>query len=372
MFKNITLISLILNFYCAAHAQDIDLKTLETPDGFTISVYARVKNPRQMTLGDNGTVYVGTRSGAEGSVYALLNPMGKNAASEVKVVDKGLSSPNGVVFKDGDLYVAAMTTIFKYKDVAENLGKTNDVDIIMDDLPDEAMHSQRYLEFGPDGLLYVPIGSPCNNCIPKAERFASLHTIDLNSSDHKLKSYAKGIRNTVGYDWNPKTNELWFTDNGVNGLEDELPADELNHAPTKGMHFGFPFIHQGDTPDEKLGVDKSIADYTPPAQNLAPHSAALGMMFYTGDMFPKEYKNNIIIAEHGSWNRSEEAGHTGFRVTWVALDGNKAVQYQPLVSGWLQNNQAWGRPTDVLQLKDGSILISDDFSNTIYRLSYDK
>lgn len=372
MFKKITFTILILNFYASSHAQDIDLNVLETADGFSINVYARVKNPRQMTLGENGTVYVGTRNGAEGSVFALFNPDGKDMATEVVTIDNGLSSPNGVTFKNGDLYVAAMTTIFKYNNVAENLGKNNDIEIITDQLPNEAMHSQRYLEFGPDGLLYIPIGSPCNNCMPKHEKFASLHTMDLNSDDRKLTSYAKGIRNTVGYDWHPLTNELWFTDNGVNGLEDEMPADELNHAPTKGIHFGFPFIHQGDTLDERFGIDKKIANYAPPAQKLAPHSAALGMMFYTGNMFPKEFKNNIIIAEHGSWNRSEEAGHTGYRITWVALEDNKAVKYQPLVSGWLQNNQAWGRPTDVLQMQDGSILISDDFSNTIYRLTYDK
>ena len=372
MIKKFIAIFLVFNFSSLGHTQDIDLSKLEVADGFSISVYARVKNPRQMTLGDNGTVYVGTRSGAEGSVFALLNPERNDMASEVIVVDKGLSSPNGVVFKDGDLYVAAMTTLYKYNNVAENFGNNKNAEIIMNDLPDEAMHSQRYLEFGPDGLLYIPIGSPCNNCVPKAEKFAALHSLNLNSADQKLMSYAKGIRNTVGYDWHPQTKELWFTDNGVNGLDDELPADELNRAPTQGMHFGFPFIHQGDTPDKKHGPGKNIADYTAPVQNLTPHSAALGMMFYTGDMLPTKFKNNIIIAEHGSWNRSEEAGHTGFQVTWVKIENNKALEYQPLVSGWLQNNQAWGRPTDVLQLKDGSILISDDFSNTIYRLAYEK
>lgn len=372
MFKKFAFFILLVNFLSASNAQEIDLNTLKMADGFSINIYAHVKNPRQMTLGENGTVYVGTRSGAQGSVFALLNPDGSDMATDVLTVDKGLRSPNGVTFKDGDLYVAAMTTIFKYKNVAKNLGKNNDIEIITDQLPDEAMHSQRYLEFGPDGLLYVPIGSPCNNCMPKEDLFAALHTIDLNSKDQKLTSFAKGIRNTVGYDWNPLTNELWFTDNGVNGMEDDLPADELNYAPKKDMHFGFPFVHQGDTPDQKHGLGKNISDYTPPVQNLAPHSAALGMMFYTGDMLPPEFKNSIIIAEHGSWNRSEEAGHTGYRVTWVKLEGNKAVSYQPLVSGWLKNNQAWGRPTDVLQLPDGSILISDDFANVIYRLSFEK
>ena len=179
-----------------------------------------------------------------------------------------------------------------------------------------------------------------------------------------------GIRNTVGFDWDPKTDDLWFTDNGGDGLGDEMPADELNHAPKSGLHFGYPYIHQGDTQDPNYGTEKKAEDYIAPAQKLAPHAGAIGMAFYKGDMFPPKYKNNIIIAEHGSWNRTDEAGHTGHMLTFVTIQNGKAVSYEPFITGFLQNNKAWGRPSDILELKDGSLLIADDEANAIYRLTY--
>ncbi|MBT5185459.1 MAG: sorbosone dehydrogenase family protein [Kordiimonadaceae bacterium] len=352
-------------------AQDIDLSKLELMDGISISVYARVNNPRQMTLGDDGTVYVGTRSGAGGRVFALLNKDNNAEAEEVIEIDKGLTSPHGVTYKDGDLYVGARSTIYRYNDIEANLNNSKR-EIITDKLPTLSRHSQKHIAFGPDGLLYIPVGAPCNICIPEEEIFASLLTLDVNSEDKSFTHYARGIRNTIGYDWDPRTGELWFTDNGGDGLGDNMPAEELNHAPMRGMHFGYPFVHQGDTLDKKFGIGKKPSDYTPPAQKLAPHAAALGMTFYTGDMFPENFKNNIIIAEHGSWNRSDDAGHTGNRVTMVSIENNKAVKYETLISGWLQNNSSWGQPTDILQLNDGSFLISDDEANAIYRVTYNK
>ncbi len=361
---------IISAFQLSSNAQDIDLSKLTLKDGLSVEIYARVKNPRQMTLGDDGTVYVGTRSKAGGRVFALLNPDNNAKADEVIEVDKGLKSPNGVTFRDGDLYVGAISTIYRYNDVAANLGKSNTPDIITDKLPTKTHHGQKFIEFGPDGLLYIPVGAPCNICEPEEDVFASLHTLDINSEDRQIKHFAKGIRNTVGFDWDPNTDELWFTDNGGDGLGDEMPAEELNHAPRAGLNFGYPYVHQGDYLDPTFGDGKDPADFTPPAQKLAPHAAALGMTFYTGGMFPAEYRNNIIIAEHGSWNRTDEAGHTGNRVTMVTLENNKAVKYETLISGWLQNNKSWGQPTDILQLEDGSFLVSDDEANAIFRVTY--
>ncbi len=350
-------------------AQEVQLDKLKLPEGFSIEVYANVNNPRQMTLGDDGTVYVGSMNKAGGRIYAVLNPNNAPKASEVVVITGGLKTPSGVTYKDGDLYVAAISRIYRYNDIANNIKSGNKPDIITSKLPTRTHHGWKFIEFGADGLLYIPIGAPCNICEPK-EIFASIHRMDVNNPDKPFELYASGIRNTVGFDWDPVLGDLWFTDNGRDAMGDEMPADELNRITKKGMHFGYPYIHQGDTPDPKFGIGKSPDDYAPPAQNLAPHAGAIGMTFYKGDMFPDTFKNNIIIAEHGSWNRSDEAGHTGHMLTLVTVENGEAVKYEPFITGWLQNNEAWGRPADVLELKDGSLLIADDEANVIYRVSY--
>lgn len=368
----LTLSSILLStvISSSAHA-DVELDKLVLPDGFSIELYANVRNARQMTLGDDGTVYVGTRHRAGGRIFAVPDADGDGKGDEVITIAAGLKSPSGLTYKDGDLYIGAVSRIYRIKDIAENYRSKPELEILTDELPTESEHSWKFLEFGPDGLLYIPVGAPCNICDPE-DIFASVHTMDVNNPDAGITKFAGGIRNTVGFDWDPTTDELWFTDNGRDAMGDEMPADELNHAPKAGMHFGYPYIHQGDTPDPEFGQGKNPSDYTAPAQKLAYHAGAVGMAFYKGDMFPESYKNNVIIAEHGSWNRSDEAGHTGHMLTMVTIENSKAVKYEPFITGFLQNNEAWGRPSDVLELKDGSLLIADDAAHAIYRVTYSK
>ena len=364
--------SLILSFLAILPAKaDIELEKLVLPDGFSIEVYARIPKARQMSLGDDGTVYVGTRGDARGRVFAITDSNGDYKADGVAVITRGLKQPSGLTYKDGDLYVADIDTLYRFNDITSTMNDSPKAEIITDNLPDKTHHGWKFIEFGPDGLLYVPIGAPCNICEPE-EIFAAIHTMDVNNPDDSLTKVASGVRNTVGFDWDPKTNELWFTDNGGDNLGDDMPADELNKISTPGEHFGYPYIHQGDFQDPQFGSGKKASDYTPPAQKLAPHAGATGMAFYKGNMLPEKFKNNIIIAEHGSWNRTNEAGHTGHMLTLVTVENGKAIKYEPFITGFLQNNKAWGRPTDVLELKDGSLLIADDEAGAVYRMTYMK
>lgn len=368
--KKIAVASLLISLFATnLSAQELDKLVL--PDGFSVDLYAEVRNPRQMSLGDDGTVYVGSRNRAGGRIYAIPDADGDYKADEVVTIVGGLKSPSGLTYKDGDLYIGAISRIYRIKDVANNINSKPKPEIITDDLPTKTHHGWKFLEFGPDGLLYIPIGAPCNICLSE-EIFASIHTMDVNDPEAGFKLYASGVRNTVGFDWDPESGDLWFTDNGRDAMGDDMPADELNRAPEAGMHFGFPFIHEGDTPDPQFGDGKNPNDYVAPAQNLAPHAGAIGMAFYKGDMFPDRFKNNIIVAEHGSWNRSKAAGHTGHMLTLVTIEDGKAVKYEPFIQGFLQNNEAWGRPADVLELKDGSLLIADDEANAIYKVTYQK
>ena len=365
----ITSVFLFILVSFSSNARDVELDKLVLPDGFSVEVYAKVRNARQMSLGDDGTVYVGTRNRAGGRIFAILDVDGDGKADEVITIVGGLRTPSGLTYHEGDLYIGAVSRIYRIKDIENNFRNNPTPEILYGDLPDKSQHGWKFLEFGPDGLLYIPIGANCNICEPE-EVFASINTMDVNNPDAGISQYASGIRNTVGFDWDPNSGDLWFTDNGGDGLGDEMPADELNRAPQSGLNFGYPYIHQGDTPDPSFGDGKNPADYEAPAQKLAPHAGSTGMAFYKGDMFPAKYKNNIIIAEHGSWNRTDEAGHTGHMLTLVTVEDGKAINYEPFVTGFLQNNEAWGRPADVLELKDGSLLIADDKANAIYRITY--
>jgi glucose/arabinose dehydrogenase len=239
-------------------------------------------------------------------------------------------------------------------------------ELVYDQYPEKVHLGWIYFAFGPDGWLYIPVGAPCNICESKDDIFASITRLNVETLERQI--VAHGIRNTVGFTWHPVTQHLWFTDNGGDWLGDDMPACELNHAPESGMHFGYPYCHQGDFPDPKLAKGRTCAEFTPPAQNLGPHVAPLGMEFYTGDMFPAEYKHQAFIAEHGSWNRSTPIG---YRITLVRLDGvGKAISYEVFADGWLQGDKAWGRPVDLEHLPDGSLLVSDDYANVIYRISY--
>jgi glucose/arabinose dehydrogenase len=256
----------------------------------------------------------------------------------------------------------------RYDNIEDNLGNPPEPVVIYDQYPEENHHGWKYIAFGPDDKLYVPVGAPCNVCESEDEVFASITRMDPDGSNMEIVQ--RGVRNTVGFGWHPETAELWFTDNGRDRMGDDIPFCELNRAPEDNMHFGFPYCHQGDVPDPKLGEKRDCSEFTPPAYKLGPHVAPLGLEFYTADQFPAEYRGNIIIAEHGSWNRSKKSG---YRLMLATLNGNEVVSYEPFIEGWLnqESDDAWGRPVDVEVMPDGSLLISDDFADAIYRLTYD-
>lgn len=343
---------------------DLPLEDIILPQGFEIDVYAKVDNARSLALGDNGTVFVGNRSGS--SVYAVQDEDGDNYAENVYVLKSGLNSPNGVAFKNGDLYFAEISKIWRIKDIESKLDDPGKPELIYDEYPTDGHHGWKYIAFGPDGLLYVPVGAPCNICESENPIYASLTRIDINNPNPEI--FAKGIRNTVGFTWHPETKELWFTDNGRDWLGDDEPPCELNRAAKKGLHFGYPYCHGGTISDPEFGNKYPCSDFQKPVQNLGPHVAPLGLKFYTGDMFPLAYKNQVLIAEHGSWNRSTPIG---YRITMVSLDGNRSQGYSDFATGWLQEDgTAWGRPVDVLVRPDGSLLVSDDKAGVIYRIIY--
>lgn len=372
--KRIT--TLLLAFVAVAHAAIADvhenLKKITLPPGFEISIYAEgVRNARQIAIGDKGTVFAGSRTA--NNVYAIIDSDGDYKADEVKIIlakDQVLpdgtvpNMPSGIAFKDGSLYVSALTHILRFDNIEDNLDNPGDPVIVTSSLPGKRHHGWKFIAFGPDEKLYVPVGAPCNTC-PQEDEFMTILRMNADGSDREV--VAQGVRNTVGFDWHPETGDLWFTDNGVDGLGDDMPADELNRLSEVGQHFGFPYVHQGDTLDQRYGRGKNVSDYVAPAQKLNPHTAALGMRFYEGSMFPDEYKNVIFIAEHGSWNRSEKIG---YQITTVVQDGEKGTRYLPFATGWLEGERAWGRPCDVEIMKDGSMLVSDTNAHVLYRITY--
>lgn len=339
-------------------AAPLPLSALELPPGFTIEVFARVPNARQMGLGKN-TLFVGSMRA--GKVYAV--PL-RGARTPVVIAD-GLEMPVGVAFRDGDLYVSAVGRILRLRDIEARLMRPPRPEVVSDAYPDDTHHGWKFIAFGPDGKLYVPVGAPCNICAPDPEHYAMISRLDPATG--KIEVVARGVRNSVGFDWHPQTRELWFTDNGRDWLGDDAPPDELNRLAEAGEHFGYPHCHGGTVADPEFGKMRRCAEFVAPAQNLGAHVASLGMRFYDGKQFPARYRNAVFIAEHGSWNRREK---NGYRVSVVRLQGNRAVAYEPFVSGWLRGDSAWGRPADVLVLPDGSLLVSDDHAGAIYRVVY--
>lgn len=344
-------------------ASGVNLSKIKLPQGFKISVFAKVPNARSMCWGEKGTLFVGNRDSS--SVYAVVDNNKDGRADSVYTIASGLNMPNGVAFRNGSLYVAEISRITRYDNIENNLSSPPKPAVVYDKYPDKEHHGWKYIAFGPDGKLYVPVGAPCNVCDEKDPVFASITRINPDGTGFEI--FAKGIRNSVGFAWHPDTKELWFTDNGRDMLGDEIPNCELNYAPKKGMHFGFPYCHQGNLLDSLFGKGKKCEDYTAPAQLMGPHVAPLGMRFYTGSMFPAEYQKKIFVALHGSWNRSKK---NGYKVMMVTLDGNKVTKYEPFAEGWLENENVSGRPNDVEVAPDGALLISDDKSGVIYRVSY--
>lgn len=359
------LLNILLNLSCTSK-DEISNTHIKLPAGFKISVYAEnIPNARSMELSESGILFVSTRTA--GNVYALIDNDKDFKVDEVITIATGLDMPNGVALKDGDLYVAEVSRVIKFPQIETNLRNNPSFTIVRDDFPTARSHGWKFIKFGPDGKLYIPVGAPCNICLSEDPRFASI--MRMNADGSELEIYAHGIRNTVGFDWHPVTKELWFTDNGRDMLGDDIPPDELNRAPEKGLHFGYPFLHGKNILDPEFGSQGDTSSYTKPTQELGPHVAALGMEFYTGNMFPEDYRNQIFIAEHGSWNRSKKIG---YRISLVRLNGNEAISYEPFAEGWLQGESVSGRPVDVEQMPDGSLLVSDDFANAIYRITYER
>ncbi|MCW8809013.1 MAG: PQQ-dependent sugar dehydrogenase [Rhodanobacter sp.] len=359
------LMSLLLVLPCLSAIAAPPLERLVMPAGFHVALYSGdVPNAREIALGRNGTVFVG--SAGAGRVYALTDSAGSGHADKVRVIASGLRLPMGVAFHDGDLYISAVSRILVLRDIEHHLDDPPKPLVITDRYPTESHHGGKFIAFGPDGKLYVPIGAPCNICDPAPDH-GKLTRIDSDGSG--MQDVAYGIRNTVGFDWQPGTGRLWFTDNGRDMMGDDLPGDELNEITRTGEHFGYPYCHQGDTLDPEFGKGHACSDYTPPVLKLGAHVASLGMRFYEGSQFPASYRGAIIIAEHGSWNRTKKSG---YRVMTVRLNGSKVVSYQPLIEGFEQHEHAWGRPVDVQPMPDGSLLVSDDLAGAIYRVTWRK
>jgi glucose/arabinose dehydrogenase len=359
LFRTLLPTLVLAGAWLPALAQQLPLERLKLPPGFEISLYARVPGARSLALGREGVVYIGTM---RSRVYALVPHSG--AAPELVTVAEGLNTPNGVAYRKGALYVAETNRVLRYDGIDSSLRNPPRPAVVSDRFPSEGHHGWKYIAFGPDGKLYVPVGAPCNVC-EADERYAMISRINPDGSGYEV--FARGVRNSVGFDWHPVTKELWFNDHGRDMMGDDVPSCELNHAPRAGMHFGFPYCHQGDTPDPQFGQKHACSEFTPPALKQGGHVAPDGLKFYTGTMFPPEYRNRIFIAQHGSWNRSRKSG---YRVMMVTLNENKVERYEPFVEGWLENEQHWGRPVDLLVMPDGSLLISDDFAGAVYRVTY--
>ena len=279
----------------------------------------------------------------------------------------GLREPAGVAFRDGALYVSAVDRILRFDDIEHRLAEPPPPVVVSDRFPTDGHHGRKFIAFGPDGKLYVPIGAPCNICAPDPDRYANI--MRMNPDGSGLEVFARGLRNSVGFDWNPQTEELWFTDNGRDNLGDDVPPDELNRAPRAGHEFRLSVLPRRHDPRSRVRAEACVQRVRAAgAERSAPHVASLGMRFYTGTQFPAAYRNQIFIAEHGSWNRSRKIG---YRVTLVTLDAaGKAVGYRPFAEGWLRGESAWGRPADVQVAPDGSLLVSDDLAGAIYRIRY--
>ncbi len=347
----------------------LSLDRISLPEGFKIDVFARVNNARSLALAPDGTLFVSNRNADK--VYAIRDTDKDWKADESYVLDEGLRMPNGVAFKDGALYVAEVSKLWRFDDILADLSNVKEPALIYEDYPKERHHGWKYIAFGPDGKLYVPVGAPCNICESENELYASITRMDPDGSNREV--YAHGVRNTVGFTWHPQTREMWFTDNGRDLLGDDTPPCELNRVSKPGQHFGYPYCHGGTIKDPEFGDKFPCSDFIQPAQTLGPHVAPLGVKFCQSSNFPSAYQNKIFIAEHGSWNRTPEAGHTGHKITLVTEKDGVGVAYEDFAVGFLdkETNRAWARPVDMIFAPDGSMLVSDDLAGTIFRIWYE-
>jgi glucose/arabinose dehydrogenase len=349
-------------------SSDLPLDKLKLPSGFKIEVWAEgIPEARSLALGDKGTVFVGNRNLSD--VYAVVDRGGKR---EVKKILAGLKAPNGVAFSRGTLFVAERHRITRYDGIEDRLDNPPEAKVVIDNLDptSQAGHFWKFLALGPDGKLYFNVGAPGNIVMPSYMQ-AAIHRVDPKTG--VLETVAQGVRNSVGMDWDPKTKQLWFTNHARDWISDDLPHDTLHRVTHKNMNYGYPFCHQGDLLDPEYGKGRSCKEFDPPALKLGPHIAPLGMRFYTGKMFPADYQGNMFIAMHGSWNRTTKQGYNVMR---VVLDGKGNPKMSPFLTGFLTDEKAdppmWGRPVDLIQMRDGAMLVSDDYNGIIYRISYKK
>lgn len=345
-------------------ADQLPIGKIKLPPGFKAEVWASgILDARGLRQGDRGTVFVSSLFVA-GKVYAVVDQGGKRS---VKTIAEKLFLPNGIEFHQGALYVATPKDITRYDQIEANLDSPPKPVMVYDKLPGQVPHGWKFIKVGPDGKLYVPIGAPCNICQPP-EGFAKIIRMNLDGTG--VEDVAIGVRNTVGFDFDPKDGSLWFTDNQRDWLSEDLPLDELNHVTQPGgqQHFGYPYCHSGEFTDPEFGWGRKCSDYTPPVAKLGAHAAPLGMRFYNGKMFPKPYQGAIFIARHGPWNRTQKYA-ADVVVAWPDGKGGIA-KWEPFMTGLVENNQYLGRPVDVLVMKDGSLLVSDDHNGAIYRISY--
>ncbi len=341
-----------------------ELDTIHLPDGFRISVFAAgVANARAMCWGDRGTLFVGSRS--EGVVHALKDTNNDGRADQHHIIARDLRMPAGVAFRQGALYVSAVDRILRFDSMESRLGAPPPPVVLPQRFPDEDHHGWKFLAFGPDDRLYVPVGAPCNNCLGDDSLFATITSMTPEGTDLRIEAH--GVRNSVGFDWQPGSGMLWFTDNGRDLLGDDMPDCELDRLGMRGMHFGFPYCHGADVPDPEFGARRACSTFAAPAALLGAHVAPLGMRFLRSTSFPEKYRGAILIAEHGSWNRTTPVG---YRVVAAFPQPDGTARTEVFAEGWLKGNSAWGRPVDVLEAPDGSVLISDDAADMIYRVQY--
>jgi glucose/arabinose dehydrogenase len=343
-------------------ADQLPTAKLKAPPGFKIELYASgVDNARTLRVGEKGTVFASSR--IKDKIHAIVE---KNGKREVKIIAAGLHRPNGIVLHNGTLYIAELSQISKIDNIESNLDNPPKPTVIFSDLPKDEAHGWKFLTVGPDNKLYFQVGAPCNICMP-SERHGKIYRLNLDGSG--LEVVATGIRQIVGMDWHPVLKQLYFTENSRDWLSEEIPEDKLNRVSQPGKdNFGYPYCHQGNVPDPEFGWGRSCDEFTKPAALLGPHSAPLGMRFYTGNAFPAPYRNQIIVARHGSWNRTKKVG--GDLVLVKLKPDGTFNSMEPFVTGFLENNSYVGRPADVTVMKDGSLLVSDDYNGAVYRVSH--
>jgi glucose/arabinose dehydrogenase len=345
----------------AASVDKLPVDKLKLPKGFNIEVYASgIPDARSIRIGDKGTVFIGNR--VQDKVYAIVEKDGKRT---VKVIASGLYRPNGLAFHNGTLYIAELSKISKIDKIEDNLDNPPKPTVIYDNLPKDEAHGWKFMALGPDNKLYFEVGQPCNNCIP-SDAHGQIRRINLDGTG--MEVVARGVRHSVGFDFHPVSKELYFTDNSRDWLSEDLPNDELNRVTKIGQHYGSPYCYQGNLPDTEFGWGRSCSEFVPPVALMGPHAASLGMRFYNGTMFPAEFRGQILVARHGSWNRSNKFGGD---IALVKLNKDGSVKsVEPFITGFLVDNKYIGRPVDVQPMKDGSLLISDDYDGAVYRVTY--